>query len=128
MLLSDIPQLPDFSADGPVWKLLGAVMVALGIGLWRVAAWIAKRDDRVLTVNEQFQQKLVVEIARGNDILATQASTLATMADTQKSHGAMLDEIQKLSKEWSLLKNLPPLTVKMPDSEKHVHIEQPRPA
>lgn len=109
-----------FGGYGPVWLLVGVLVVGFGYGLFRIGSWIGERSDKVIAAHLVFTQRLSEQVERQNDILDSQSRTLAVMAETQETQGGLLSELHKLSKEFLIVKNL---TVKQAGAEQHVHLE-----
>lgn len=119
---------------GPVWVLVSILLGAIG-SLWGIGELRRSRQekreearkDRIVDIDEKFKDKMATQFDQMTDILGGQANTLKVMAETQKRQGELIDDLHKLSKEWDIFKKFTPnVTVKMPDSGDHLHIEQPQ--
>jgi hypothetical protein len=79
---------------------LGMLFV-IGFAVRKMLLWGAPRADRVVNAHVELVETLKEQVERSNDILHTQSTTLNAVAEAQGRHGAVLDEMHKLSKEWA---------------------------
>lgn len=72
-----------------------AILVAVGLTLWRVLVWLAPRADRVIDSHCNFIQGLSQQVDRQTDLLACQTACLHQLAECQREQGTLLRAIEE---------------------------------